>query len=98
MAENVGKPLGDRVLLKLEDTSDKKSSGGIILNQSTQTVVEAVVIAVSDGYPSQGGEWIKLSVNEGDKVLISNGTPGEKIKLGGVSYNLVRDSDLLMKL
>jgi co-chaperonin GroES (HSP10) len=60
--------------------------------------VEAVVIAVSDGYPSQGGEWIKLSVNEGDKVLISNGTPGEKIKLGGVSYNLVRDSDLLMKL
>ena len=50
MAENVGKPLGERVLLKLEDTSDKKSSGGIILNQSTQTVVEAVVIAVSDGY------------------------------------------------
>jgi co-chaperonin GroES (HSP10) len=98
MAENVGKPLGDRVLLKLEDTSDKKSSGGIILNQSTQTVVEAVVIAVSDGYPSQGGEWVKLSVSEGDKVLISNGTPGEKIKLGGVSYNLVRDSDLLMKL
>jgi co-chaperonin GroES (HSP10) len=98
MAENVGKPLGDRVLLKLEDTSDKKSSGGIILNQSTQTVVEAVVIAVSDGYPSQGGEWIKLSVNEGDKVLLSNASTGEKIKLGGVTYNLVRDSDLLMKL
>ena len=98
MAENVGKPLGDRVLLKLEDTSDKKSSGGIILNQSTQTVVEAVVIAVSDGYPSQGGEWVKLSVIEGDKVLLSNASIGEKINLGGVSYNLVRDSDLLMKL
>lgn len=98
MAENVGKPLGDKVLLKLEDTSDKKSSGGIILNNSTQAVTEAVVIAVSDGYPSQSGEWIKLSVSEGDKVLISNGTPGEKIKLDGVTYNLVRDSDLLMKL
>jgi co-chaperonin GroES (HSP10) len=77
MAENIGKPLGDKVLLKLEDTSDKKSSGGIILNQSTQTVIEAVVIAVSDGYPSP---------------------TGEKIKLGGVTYNLVRDSDLLIKL
>jgi len=51
MAEGIGKPLGDKVLLKLEDTSDKKSTGGIILNQSTQTVIEAVVIAVSDGYP-----------------------------------------------
>tara|TARA_B110000503_G_scaffold36200_1_gene59175 strand:- start:4189 stop:4485 length:297 start_codon:yes stop_codon:yes gene_type:complete len=98
MAENIGKPLGDKVLLKLEDTSDKKSSGGIILNQSTQTVIEAVVIAVSDGYPSQSGEWIKLSVIAGDKVLLSNGTTGEKIKLGGVTYNLVRDSDLLIKL
>ena len=98
MAENVGKPLGDRVLVKLEDTSEKKSTGGIILNQSTQTVVEAVVIAVSDGYPTQSGEWIKLSVNEGDKVLLSNGATGEKIKLGGVTYNLVRESELLMKL
>lgn len=98
MAENLGKPLGDRVLVKLEDTSEKKSTGGIILNQSTQTVVEAVVISVSDGYPTQSGEWINLSVAEGDKVLLSNGATGEKIKLGGVTYNLVRESDLLMKL
>lgn len=98
MAENLGKPLGDRVLVKLEDTSEKKSTGGIILNQSTQTVVEAVVISVSNGYPTQSGEWINLSVAEGDKVLLSNGATGEKIKLGGVTYNLVRESDLLMKL
>jgi chaperonin GroES len=98
MAENVGKPLGDKVLLKLEDTSDKKSSGGIILNNSTQAVTEAVVIAVSDGFSSQTGEWIKLSVQVGDKVLISNGTTGDKIKRDGVTYNLVRESDLLMKL
>ena len=98
MAENVGKPLGDRVLLKLEDTSDKKSSGGIILNQSTQTVIEAVVIEVSDGFYAQSGDWVKLSVHVDDKVLLSNGATGEKIKLGGVTYNLVRESDILMKL
>lgn len=98
MAENVGKPLGDRVLVKLEDTSDKKSSGGIILNQSTQTVIEAVVVAISDGFYAQSGDWVKLSVEVDDKVLLSNGATGEKIKLGGVTYNLVRDSDILMKL
>ena len=98
MAENVGKPLGDRVLLKLEDTSDKKSSGGIILNQSTQAVVEAVVIAVSDGFYAQSGDWVKLAVNVDDKVLLSMGATGEKIKRDGVSYNLVRESDILMKL
>jgi co-chaperonin GroES (HSP10) len=32
---NFGKPLGDRVLLKLEDT-EKTSSGGIIINHTTQ--------------------------------------------------------------
>jgi chaperonin GroES len=92
---NVGKPLGDRVLLKLEDASEKKSSGGIILNQSTQNIQRAVVVAVSDGFPGGDGITVKLSVNEGDNVLINNGA-GQKIKLEGQDYFLVRESEILM--
>lgn len=92
---NIGKPLGDRVLLKLEDTSEKKSSGGIILNQSTQSVQRATVVAVSDGFPAGDGTTVKLSVNEGDSVLINNGS-GQKIKLEGQDYFLVRESEILM--
>lgn len=93
--KKIGKPLGDRVLLQLEDTSEKKSSGGIILNQSTQSVQRAVVVAVSNGFPAGDGTTIKLSVVEGDSVLINNGS-GQKIKLEGQDYFLVRESDILM--
>ena len=92
---NIGKPLADRVLLKLEEVSEKKSSGGIILNTSTQTVQTAEVVEVSDGFIGQNGELIKLNVNRGDKVLINNGA-GQKIRLEGHDYFLVSESEILM--
>ena len=95
---NIGKPLADRVLLKLEDVSEKKSTGGIILNTTTQTIQTAEVVVTSDGYIGQTGQRIKLSVKEGDKVLINNGA-GEKVKLvDGNTYHLVRESEILMIL
>ena len=94
MATIYGKPLGDRVLLQLEDT-EKTSSGGIILNQTTQNVQPAQVVAVSDGFIGQNGEMIKLSVEVGNSVLINNGA-GQKIRLGGSDYFLVRESEILM--
>jgi len=92
---NIGKPLADRVLLKLEDTSEKKSSGGIILNQTTQNVQTATIVAVSDGFIGGAGELIKLSVNVGDTVLINNGA-GQKVRLDGSDYFLLRESEILM--
>jgi len=94
---NIGKPLADRVLLKLESVSEKKSSGGIILNQTTQNIQNAEVVAVSDGFLAQNGEMIALSVSVGDKVLINNGA-GQKLRFDGQDYYLVRESEILMKL
>ena len=52
----------------------------------------------SDGYIGQTGEKVKLSVKEGDKVLINNGA-GQKVKLvDGNTYHLVRESEILMIL
>jgi chaperonin GroES len=92
---NIGKPLADRVLLKLEDVSEKKSTGGIILNQTTQSVQTATVVAVSDGFIGQNGERIKLSVEVGNSVLINNGS-GQKVRFDGQDYFLVRESEILM--
>jgi chaperonin GroES len=92
---NIGKPLADRVLLKLEEVSEKKSTGGIILNQTTQSVQTATVVAVSDGFIGQNGERIKLSVEVGDSVLINNGA-GQKVRFDGQDYFLVRESEILM--
>jgi len=92
---NLGKPLGDRVLLKLEDTSDKKSAGGIILNQSTQPTQRATVVAVSDGFIAGNGGWIELTVKVGDEVLIMNAN-GIKIRIEKEDYILTRESEILM--
>lgn len=92
----IGKPLGDRVLLKLKETQ-QKSNGGIIINQSAQSVQTAEVVEVSDGFIGPGGEQINLSVTKGDSVLINNGS-GQKIRLDGEDYFLVRESEILMKL
>ena len=94
---NLGKPLADRVLLKLESVSEKKSTGGIILNQNTATVQTAKVVEVSDGFIGATGEVIELSIKVGDSVLINNGS-GQKIKLQGDEYHLVRESEILMIL
>ena len=94
---NIGKPLADRVLLKLEDISEKKSSGGIILNTTTQTIQTAEVVEVSDGFIGGNGQFIELNVSIGDKVLINNGA-GQKVRLDGNDYYLVRESEILMVL
>ena len=70
----IGKPLADRVLLKLEEKSESKSSGGIILNTTTQSVQEAEVVEVSDGYIGQSGDTIQLNVKKGDVVYIAGNT------------------------
>ena len=92
---NLGKPLADRVLLKLESVSEKKSTGGIILNQTTATVQTAKVVEVSEGFIGANGERIELSIQVGDSVLINNGS-GQKVRLDGEDYHLVRESEILM--
>ena len=94
---NLGKPLADRVLLKLESVTEKKSTGGIILNQTTATVQTAKVVEASDGYIGGTGEVVELSIKVGDSVLINNGS-GQKLKLQGDEYHLVRESEILMIL
>lgn len=94
---NLGKPLADRVLLKLESVSEKKSTGGIILNQTTATVQTARVVEVSEGFIGANGEKIELSIKVDDVVLINNGS-GQKVRLEGEDYHLVRESEILMIL
>ena len=92
----IGKPMGDRVLLKIKE-SEQKSSGGLILNQSTQQIQTAEIVEVSDGFVGPNGDMILLSVKKGESVLINNGS-GQKIRLDGEDYFLVRESEILMKL
>ena len=90
------KLLHDRVLLKGAKSGEQTSKSGIILNQSIQTVQEAIVVAHSSGFYSNG-IFVQIGVENGDMVLINNGS-GQKIKVDGEEYVLVSEHEILMVL
>jgi len=91
------KPLGDRILVKTESQSEKKSSGGIILNDSVMRgqLVEGKVVSVGTGIFSQTGDRIPMTVKVGDTILFKKDGGGEIIKLEGEEFMLFREHELI---
>ena len=98
MAERLAKPLGDRVLLTELDTPAEKTIGGIIIPDSArqEDVKRAKVEAVGDGLFTQAGVPIPMSLKVGDEVILPGYHQGQEVKIGGVKYILIRESEILM--
>lgn len=89
-------PIGDKVLIK-EIQEEKKTGTGIILPDSISDdkgLKEGKVVAVGEG-KFVDDELVELFVQKGDVVLFSW---GEKIKLDGTEYYLVRESEISAKI
>ena len=87
------KPLLDRVVVKAVE-AEETTRGGIILAASAQEKPQiAEVVAVGPGGIVEGKE-IKMYVKVGDKVITGKYS-GTEVKLDGVEYNIVRQSDIL---
>lgn len=89
-------PIGDKVLIK-EIIEDKKTGSGIILPDSIESdkgMKEGKVVAVGEG-KFVDDELVELFVKKGDVVLFSW---GEKIKLDGDEYYLVRESEISARI
>ena len=87
------KPLGDRLVLKVEETEEKV--GGFVLagNQGAATK-KARVLAVGEGVRTLSGELIAPSVSEGDLVLIENHA-GIEVKDGDDTLLLLPTASVL---
>jgi len=80
------KPLGDRVLVKLEEV-EEKTAGGIFIPQTAQEKTQSgVVVAVGDD------EIIK--VKAGQKVMYDK-YAGTSVSIDNVDHLLIRYSDIL---
>ena len=77
-----GKPLANKILIKLLPQKEK-TSGGIILAGVVTKLVEAVVVLASDRIES---------VKQGDKILIPNGT-GVEHELDGENFKFIVETD-----
>lgn len=87
------KPLSDRVVTKMVEAEETTKSGIILAGTAKEKPQIAEVIAVGPG-EVQDGKTIPMTVKVGDKVIMSKYS-GTEIKIDGIEYVIVRQSDIL---
>lgn len=91
------KPLADRVVVKMAEAEESQTKSGIVLTGAAKEKPQyADVIAVGPGGMVDGKE-IVMEVAVGDKVILSQ-YAGCEVKVDGVEYKIVKQSDILAKL
>ncbi|MBN1410784.1 MAG: co-chaperone GroES [Spirochaetales bacterium] len=81
------KPIGDRVLVKIQE-GESKTAGGIYIPQTAQEKTqEGIVVAVGDDKDA-------IKVKAKDKV-IHDKYAGTAIKIDGVDHLILKMSDIL---
>ena len=87
------KPLIDRVVIKMVEAEETTKSGIILAAAAQEKPQIAEVVAVGPGGIVDGKE-VKMYLNVGDKVIMSKYS-GTEVKLDGVDYTILRQSDIL---
>jgi len=88
------KPLGDRVLVQPEESTEEKKGGIIIPDTAKEKPQEGKVIAVGTGKRDDNGKIIPFNVKKGDKVLMPK-YGGTEVKINDKEYQIVREEDIL---
>lgn len=88
------RPLGDRVLVKPIE-QEERTKGGIVLPDTAKEKPQlGEVIAVGTGRLLENGQRVPLEVKVGDRVIYAK-YGGTEVKLDGVEYLILRESDVL---
>ena len=89
------KPLHDRVLIKrLEDAGEEIRGGIVIPDTAKEKPQEGKVVAVGEGKVLEGGETVKMSVKEGDRILFGKYS-GTEVKIDDEKYLIMREDEIL---
>ncbi len=88
-------PLHDRVLIKgLEDAGEEIRGGIVIPDTAKEKPQEGEVVAVGEGKVLEGGETVKMSVKEGDRILFGKYS-GTEVKIDDEEYLIMREDEIL---
>lgn len=82
------KPLADRVVIEPSPAETKTASGIYIPDTAKEKPQEGKVVAVGPGKKDE-----PMTLNVGDKVLYGK-YAGTELKLNGVDYLIMRESDI----
>lgn len=87
------KPLFDKVVIKKSEIEETTKTGIILTGSAKEKPDVYEVVAVGPG-GTVDGEVIKMVLSVGDKVIVGKYT-GTEVKLDGVEYTVVKQSDIL---
>ncbi len=87
------KPLADRVVVKMVETEETTKSGIVLPGSAKEKPQIAEVVAVGPG-AKEDGKVVPMEVKVGDKVIMSK-YAGTEVKMDGVEYTIVKESDIL---
>ncbi len=88
------RPLHDRVVVR-RVKEEEKTRGGIIIPETAQEKPqEGEVIAVGPGARDEDGEYIKMDVKAGDRVLFGKWS-GTEVKIDGEDLLIMKESDIM---
>ena len=88
------KPLHDRVLIEVLDSSEKTAGGIIIPDTAKEKPQEGEIVAVGPGAKNEDGKISPLDVNVGDIVLFGKWS-GTEVKIDGKEYSIMKESDIM---
>ena len=88
------RPLHDRVVVRRVEQESKTAGGIIIPDTAKEKPQEGEVIAVGPGACDESGKVQPLDVKAGDRVLFGKWS-GTEVKIDGVDYLIMKESDLL---
>jgi len=88
------KPLHDRVLIEVLDSSEKTAGGIIIPIQLKKSLKKVKLLLLVVGAKTEDGKLIPMDVKVGDKVLFGKWS-GTEIKIDGKEYSIMKESDIM---
>ena len=94
MAKSTFRPLHDRVVVKRIDAEEKTKGGIIIPDTAKEKPMEGEIVSVGPGARDESGKLVPLDVKAGDRILFGKWS-GTEIKLDGVEYLIMKESDIM---
>lgn len=92
------RPLADRIVVKKEERTDRKSEGGLFIPDSVTEQGSAAigdVIDVGEGLYNEKGEYLRpLNIKKGEKVIFGK-YAGVEVVLNNENLLLMQEVDIL---
>lgn len=88
------KPLGDRVVLKVQKEEEQSIGGIVIASNAKEKPTTGEVIAVGNGRILDNGQRVKPEVKVGQSVVFDK-YAGSEVKYEGEEYLVIRENDII---